>query len=337
MRATLATPAVAAIFEVGNNNLQTEAAMKTITGVRVHDRNGGYLCAELSKQFPDLKLSTTASEVDPAEAALITFEPPKDENIGRYVWIHSTGAGVDAILRALSHAGEQQSPVVTRTLGSLGQQIAEYCLCYALAFLQNVATRAHVQGAKIWDRNLAAPSYLFSKKVVVIGTGHIGQRIAEAFSPLAREVHGIATANKSLKPFQTVTKLAHAAEVLRGADVVILALPNTDKTVHLFNRQLLASLNGALIINVGRGSTLCPGSLRMALDSGSVAHAVLDVFESEPLALDSWLWRHPAVTVTPHVAGLTQPQDAVHAFSQQLNQLLQTGELQSTVDSERGY
>jgi phosphoglycerate dehydrogenase-like enzyme len=95
------------------------------------------------------------------------------------------------------------------------------------------------------------------------------------------------------------------AAVLEGADWLVLALPLTEDTFHLLDRQRLSLCRGAYLINIGRGAVMDEASLPMALDRGWLSGAALDVFEREPLPPDSPLWRHPAVTISPHCSGLT--------------------------------
>ena len=65
------------------------------------------------------------------------------------------------------------------------------------------------------------------------------------------------------------------------------------------------------MINVARGGHLIEEDLIAALDSGHLSGAVLDVFQTEPLPADSPIWRHPKITVTPHIAGITDPHMAL--------------------------
>jgi glyoxylate/hydroxypyruvate reductase len=83
-----------------------------------------------------------------------------------------------------------------------------------------------------------------------------------------------------------------------------LCAPGATDTFHLVDEAMLASVReGAVLVNVARGSLVDEDALIRALDAGQLAHAVLDVFATEPLPADSPLWDHPRVTVTPHSSG----------------------------------
>ena len=105
----------------------------------------------------------------------------------------------------------------------------------------------------------------------------------------------------------------------------------------MIGRAVFEALDGALFINVGRGATLDDSALKAALESGAVDHGVLDVFRSEPLDEGHWFWRDDRVTVTPHVSGLTLPQDGQARLVELLGRRLAGERIEADVDVARGY
>jgi len=93
----------------------------------------------------------------------------------------------------------------------------------------------------------------------------------------------------------------------------------------------------AVVINVGRGNSICEADLIEALRGGIVGGAVLDVFESEPLAADSPLWLMPNVYITPHTSAISFPEDIVKVFVDNYRRFLRGEPLQHVVDFELGY
>ena len=120
--------------------------------------------------------------------------------------------------------------------------------------------------------------------------------------------------------------------------VLINLLPNTPETVGIINQQLLEKLpDGAYLLNLARGVHVVEDDLLAALDSGKVKGAMLDVFNREPLPPESPLWQHPRVTITPHVAAITRPAEAVEYISRTIAQLEKGERVCGQVDRARGY
>jgi glyoxylate/hydroxypyruvate reductase A len=91
---------------------------------------------------------------------------------------------------------------------------------------------------------------------------------------------------------------------LVGCNVLVVLLPDTSETRNLVGEKVLYGLpRGAALIAAGRGGQVDEIGLIKALDEGHLAHAYLDVFDREPLPLESALWTHPDITLTPHIAG----------------------------------
>jgi len=97
------------------------------------------------------------------------------------------------------------------------------------------------------------------------------------------------------------------------SDILVALVPLTDDTRHMLNARLLAKLpkaeaiGGPVLINVGRGGLQVETDIVAALDAGRLGHAVLDVFETEPLPAESALWAHPKITITPHNSAISSP------------------------------
>ncbi|MFM8940522.1 MAG: NAD(P)-dependent oxidoreductase, partial [Phenylobacterium sp.] len=97
--------------------------------------------------------------------------------------------------------------------------------------------------------------------------------------------------------------LSEIHQVLPQSDVVVLACALTDETRDMCNDAFFAAMKpGALLINIGRGGLVDEDALRRGLDRRRPAHAVLDVFQTEPLPADHWIWSHPQVRVSAHTS-----------------------------------
>ena len=302
--------------------------------IRIHDSGADALEQAVREAFPGVEVTRKPLKTDRPVRLLVTFRPPTDEDLSVYTWVHSTGAGVDAILEALPD--RSSPPLLTRTLGRMGDQIGEYCLAYALAWLQKMALRHAQQTARIWDKAAAEPVHLFESDVAIVGTGGIGCGIARAFKALGATVTGYSRSGRSKVPFDSVGRLP-ALEEGAGHQIVIAALPLTPETNGLLGTPVFDALSDALFINVGRGATVDEPALQAGLARGTVNHAVLDVFATEPPAEDSWVWDHPNVTLTPHVSGHTRDIDAADRLVSLLRRCLAGEKISPDADPERGY
>jgi glyoxylate/hydroxypyruvate reductase A len=91
------------------------------------------------------------------------------------------------------------------------------------------------------------------------------------------------------------------------------------------------------VINVARGGHQVVPDILALLDSGHLAHAFLDVFEPEPLPSGSALWKHPGVTVTPHMAAFTEPRTSVGKIAENIERVRLGQAPLNTVDFAAGY
>jgi D-3-phosphoglycerate dehydrogenase/glyoxylate/hydroxypyruvate reductase A len=212
----------------------------------------------------------------------------------------AVAAGVDKLLRAGDIAPHVP---VTRVVDPYQcQQLAQYVVAVALRHTRELPRYAQQQAHAHWERHRPRPAARC--RVGVLGLGSVGQAIASAFLPLGYPVAGWSRRPRELPGITTHSGAAGLTALLRDSDLLACALPLTASTRGLLRREMLSQLPpGAYVINVGRGETLNEVDLRALLDEGHLAGAALDVFEREPPSADNWVWSHPRVLATPHIAG----------------------------------
>lgn len=227
----------------------------------------------------------------------------KPGTIGRYRKLRvvcAIGAGVDKLLKA---PDLPPHVAVTRTVDlSQHQQIAQYVVACALRHLRELPRYAAQQAQATWERHrVRAQEHC---RIGVLGLGEVGQAIARAFLPLGYPVAGWSRSGRDVAGVQPFSGDAGLPALLAQTDVLVCALPLTAATQGLLNRSTLAQLpRDAYVINIGRGEQMVEADLRALLDEGHLAGAALDVFEREPPLADNWVWQHPKVLATPHIAG----------------------------------
>jgi len=189
------------------------------------------------------------------------------------------------------------------------------------------------QQDRLWKRRR---QYLASDRTIgLLGLGELGGSAAAKLRALDFNVAGWSRRPKKLEGVFCSTDLN---EVARRSNALVCLLPLTEKTQGIINSKILSLMpKDGCVINVARGGHVVIPDLLAALDSGRLAHAYLDVFETEPLPADSPLWSHPGVTVTPHIAALSEPRTSVGKIADNIERLRRGVAPLNTVDFAAGY
>jgi glyoxylate/hydroxypyruvate reductase len=264
--------------------------------------------------------------------ALVSFNLKAEYDYSSVKWIHSLGAGVD---RFLHKKDWNQEILLTRTICSFGQRIAEYCLSYILKDLQLHDRFKEQQQQKNWVQS--TPKLIGEQKVLVYGTGEIGHMIAKVFSTLGVDVYGVSLSGEEKADFKEVLTVDSHFSVLNEMNYVINTMPLTERTEKLFNSAIFNQLSNSGFINVGRGASIDEEALLQALNDNTVSFAVLDVFDQEPLPKSNPLWDHPRVQITPHISAVTTPSEGAACFLETLKNIDENRPLNNIVDTKKGY
>lgn len=216
-------------------------------------------------------------------------------------WFASPAAGFDnPIFAELVRRGVR---LTTSHVGDV--PIAEYVLRAVLDHVQQADRWRAGQEAATWEVH-PRHGEVHGTTWLVYGLGSIGSRVAVLGRALGATVVGVRRSPTGDEPVDEMVAPADVATHLPRADVVVLTAPSTPATRGLVDADFLAAMRpDALLVNIARGDLVDEDALLAALDAGRPAAAVLDVTAAEPLPADSQLWRHPAVTVSPHASGRT--------------------------------
>jgi phosphoglycerate dehydrogenase-like enzyme len=183
--------------------------------------------------------------------------------------------------------------------GVHGASTAELAVAGMLAVLRELPRFHAAQAEHRWETDVTAG--LAGRRVLVLGAGDIGRRIAAACQPFDAETTLVARTARA-----GVRTLADLPGLLPAHHVVVVAVPHTTDTDRLVDARVLAAMpDGALLVNIARGGIVDTAALLAELTARRL-HAFLDVTDPEPLPRDHPLWDAPNLLLTPHVGGGTR-------------------------------
>lgn len=244
--------------------------------------------------------------------------------------VQSLWAGVERIVA---------NPTLTQPLArmvdpGLTRGMVEWCLGWTLRM--HLGMDRYAQDG-VW-RNHVLPPLAPERRVTILGAGELGGAVARAMVKVGFDTAVWSSSGRGIEGARALGGDEALAEALRRAEILIGLLPDTPATRGLLDARRLALLpKGASILNPGRGTLIDETALLGLLDRGVLGHAVLDVFAVEPLPATHPFWRHPRVTVTPHIAAETRAATAVMAVAENLRRLRDGRPLLHLVDRVRGY
>ncbi len=299
--------------------------------------NAGDWLSEMRHQAAhhDLRIWPDLDDPGSIDAAVVwTPEAKLFSTLSRLRAIVVPGAGVDQLWR---HAAELPDvPIVRLADPVMATRMGEYVLSMVLDFHRGFGRYRRQQTERTWARHHHAdPGEI---RVGIMGLGVMGGAAARHVAAIGYDVTGWSRRPRTIEGVRTVAGDAEFEDFLRQSNVLVCLLPLTSSTCGVLNARSFSKLpEGALVINAARGGHVVVPDLLDALDSGKLGGAVLDVFEDEPLSPDNPLWCHPKITITPHIASLSNPVTGVGQIVRALD-ALEAGELPDhIVDPAVGY
>lgn len=303
---------------------------------------------QIEQQFPKVEVTVVddvKGEVDPKieEAEIIltsrlhNIDFQKAKNLK---WVHVTAAGVDRIPEDILNS----DILITNSSGVHSIPIAEHVFVFILMFERQVHKSFRVQiEEKKWirDYKILSVSELHGKTIGIIGLGAIGKKIAELAKAFDMKV--LAVVRNLREKDDNVDELYPTDgldKVLQNSDYVVVCLPLTKETYHLFDYEKFIEMKpSAYFINIGRGKVVNEKDLIKVLKGDVIAGAGLDVFEEEPLPSDSELWKLENVIITPHYSGWTPyyMNRVIDIFCENLKAYLKKKKMPNLIDKELGY
>ncbi len=280
----------------------------------------------LAAAMPEAQwLDLAAAHAMPAQvqAAVVANPPPGSlQGLPALRLIQSLWAGVDRLLA--DPTLPPGVPIARMVDPAMNKAMAETALWAVLSLHRGFFAYAARQCRGEW--RVHGQRRADELRVLMLGQGQMGRTAGERIAQQGYRVQSWRRDGGALAP------------LLAQADIVLNLLPLTEHTRGLLDARFFAALpRHAGVVNLGRGAHLVDADLLAALDSGHLRHAVLDVFQTEPLPAGHPYWQHPRVTMLPHAAAATDPRSAAAVAVANLRALQHGGVVHHAVDRARGY
>ena len=268
---------------------------------------------------------------------VLSFRPPPGmlKTLPRLKAVFSLGAGVDGFF--IDPDYPKRIPLVRFVDKTLSTEMAQFVTLHVLMFHRHQRAFGEAQQKRNWAQ-MMLPRGTADTRIGILGLGEIGTVAGERLRDFGFPVSGWSRTRKQVSGIKSFAGDEELESFLGQSDIVICLLPLTPKTQGILNAQTFAQLpQGAYVINVARGGHLIEDDLIAAIDSGHLAGATLDVFQTEPLPQTSPLWAHPKITLTPHIAAISGPGIATQFVVDGIARAERGEKLENVVDIERGY
>jgi glyoxylate/hydroxypyruvate reductase A len=247
--------------------------------------------------------------------------------------VSSLGAGVNHLLD--DEDLENDVSLARLITSSLKNEMAEYVLQAVLAYRHHTTRYSDQKKEAFWDKHS-----IISKDDSVIGIMGLGEMGLSTAKLLIKNNYKVNGWSRSKKDIEGITSFSEDEldDFLAKTNILICLLPLTDQTNGILDLDLFKKLKSpSYLINVGRGQHLVEEDLIYAIDTGVLTGAWLDVFEEEPLPSNHLFWNRPKIMITPHVAAVTDSQEAATQILENYKRSLSGMELLNAVVRKKGY
>lgn len=254
----------------------------------------GYEIYFLQKETDELPLP--ANEID----AVVCNGLFLHHNIDTFVrlrFIQLTSAGLD---RIPIEKIQTRNIILRNARGVYSIPMAEWALFCVLKHYKQAGYFISSQVTRQWQKNRELRE-IVGTKVAIIGAGSVGQEVAKRFYALGANVVGFDIRVSKISYFLDMRLIQELERCIAEFDTIIVTAPLTEETHHLLSENILMQLKEhAVLVNIARGAIIDQEALYRTLLNRPDIHAALDVFENEPLSIESPLWEMSNVFISPH-------------------------------------
>ena len=249
--------------------------------------------------------------------------------------VFSLGAGVDHILNSPGY--NNKIPIIRIKDPNMRKRMFNHVLSQILYYQLKLQLYQQSQRKKVWLKE--QDTFLNSQLTIgILGTGYLGSYIGKQLHRLDYNVLGFKNSSSNLKvPFKVFRGNA-MNKFLGLSDIIISILPSTENTKDIINKNFLKFMKKkSLLINIGRGLSLNEEDLNNHLKLNSNFYASLDVFKNEPINKGHKFWSNPNITITPHIAAITDIESSIEYMYQNYLKFKKNGKIKSDVNIKKGY
>ena len=243
----------------------------------------------------------------------ILFDLPSVEDLpfcAKLRWVQTSSTGVGPSVARLGL--DKTDALITTARGVHAGPLAEFTIMALLAHFRGLASLQAEQRAHRWIRTCGEE--VAGRTLVTIGAGDLARGVARIAQALRMRVIAVARDATKLRPdglFDEVIPGLALRDALSRADAVVVTVPDTAATAGMIGPGEIAAMKtGCAFVNIGRGTVIDEQALIVALQSGQIGFAALDVTTIEPLPPESLLWDLPNVLISPHSASTVSTENA---------------------------
>lgn len=260
--------------------------------------------------------------------------PPLPDHVR---WVQLPSAGLNAYFKD-GHIDNKRR--WSNASGVFGQQVAEAAIGLLLGLIHMHPTMVRADSWAPRTQVDQQTKWLDGATVAIVGAGGIGKHVAAMLKPFGAKSLAVSRSGQPSQDFDATVSIDNLHQALAGADHVVLCVPLTDATRHLFSKaEFQAMKNTATLINVARGEVVDTETLIQALDSQEISGAGLDVTDPEPLPDGHPLWGRNNVIITPHTANTLASMDRMLApvVAENYRRFISGQKMLTEVDIQKGY
>lgn len=274
-------------------------------GIALFKQRPEFKVTVLEKRLPEAELLPLVADV---EAMVVRSETkitrkviqaaPKLRVVGR------AGVGVDNVD---VEAATERGIVVMNTPSGNTISTAELTFSMLMALARHIPQAHSSMKAGEWNRKAFSGIELYNKVLGILGMGRIGSEVAKRAQAFGMKVLAFDPYLSAARAKAMDVETLSLDEIYSRADFITVHMPMTDETKGMINASAMAKMKkGVRLLNCARGGIIAENDLVTAIQSGQVAGAALDVYESEPLSKDHPLRTLPQVIMTPHLGASTE-------------------------------